>query len=94
MLLDARLDTLVAYVSPGSLVGGAEAGDFTEAVQFGQLATLAGAAGALPAYMVPSAVVGVEEWPRTSSAKIDSKRLPPPSLAGTPRAEVVVPRSY
>merc|ERR1740130_2170441 len=32
----------------------------------------------LPQYMVPSAVVVVEEWPRTSSDKIDRKRLPAP----------------
>lgn len=32
----------------------------------------------LPAYMVPSSVVGIDEWPRTSSGKIDTKQLPPP----------------
>ena len=51
---------------------------FGAAVPFGRVAALAGAAAALPAYMVPSVVVGVREWPRTSSAKIDRNRLPPP----------------
>jgi hypothetical protein len=90
-------DALVAYVSPASVVvidvvaGG---GGFTKAVPFGRVACLAGASAALPAYMLPSVVVGVEEWPRTSSAKIDRKRLPVPSLAaGAAGAEVVPPRT-
>eukprot|EP00966_Prymnesium_polylepis_P014016 323270-Prymnesium_polylepis.1 len=62
-------------------------------MQFGQLVTLAGAAGALPAYMVPSAVVGVRVWPRTSSGKVDRKRLPSPSLAESFKATAVPPRT-
>ena len=58
------------------------------AVPFGRVAALAGAATALPAYMVPSIVVGVREWPRTSSAKIDRNRLPPPEEGGGAAAEV------
>ena len=43
--------------------------------------------------MVPSVVVGVREWPRTSSAKIDRNRLPAPEGGGGAAAEVVAPRS-
>eukprot|EP00927_Polykrikos_kofoidii_P011783 TRINITY_DN15035_c0_g1_i3.p1 TRINITY_DN15035_c0_g1~~TRINITY_DN15035_c0_g1_i3.p1 ORF type:complete len:1150 (+),score=154.14 TRINITY_DN15035_c0_g1_i3:67-3516(+) len=32
----------------------------------------------LPSYMVPSQFIGVDEWPRTSSGKIDRKLLPEP----------------
>ena len=66
---------------------------FGAAVPFGRVAALAGAAAALPAYMVPSVVVGVREWPRTSSAKIDRNRLPPPEGGGGAAAELVAPRS-
>ena len=66
---------------------------FGAAVPFGRVAALAGAAAALPAYMVPSVVVGVREWPRTSSAKIDRNRLPPPEGGGGAATEVVAPRS-
>ena len=69
-------------------------GGFTEAVALGGVAALAGVAAALPAYMVPALAVGVGEWPRTSSAKIDRRRLPPPEavgLAGAAAAAAVVP---
>ena len=68
-------------------------GGFGAAVPFGRVAALAGAAAALPAYMVPSVVVGVREWPRTSSAKIDRNRLPAPEGGSGAAAEVVAPRS-
>eukprot|EP00964_Phaeocystis_antarctica_P165522 scaffold145698_cov87-Phaeocystis_antarctica.AAC.1 len=43
--------------------------------------------------MVPSVVVGVREWPRTSSGQIDRNRLPAPE-GGSGAVEVVVaPRS-
>eukprot|EP00397_Hematodinium_sp_SG-2012_P000118 GEMP01000118.1.p1 GENE.GEMP01000118.1~~GEMP01000118.1.p1 ORF type:complete len:2993 (+),score=738.26 GEMP01000118.1:230-9208(+) len=32
----------------------------------------------LPHYMVPTVFVGVDSWPRSSSGKIDRKKLPPP----------------
>ena len=51
-------------------------GRAAKGVPFGS--ALSGARDALPAYMVPSVVVGVDAWPRTSSGKIDRKRLPPP----------------
>ena len=71
----------------------ADESGFCAAVPFGRVAALAGAAAALPAYMVPSVVVGVREWPRTSSAKIDRNRLPPPEGGSGAAAEVVAPRS-
>ena len=45
--------------------------------------------------MLPSVVVGVDEWPRTSSGKIDRRRLPAASLASSACAggSVVGPRS-
>ena len=70
--IDATGSTLHAYVSPSSVVS-APAG---EAVPFGRVPSLAGVRGALPAYMVPSLVVGLDEWPRTSSGKIARQRLP------------------
>ena len=94
-------DALVAYVSPAEVVqrdgiGEAEAvgeGSFGAAVPFGRVVALAGAAAALPAYMVPAVVVGVREWPRTSSAKIDRNRLPAPEGGSDAAVEVVAPRS-
>ena len=89
-------DALVAYVNPASIVINSDVAGcngFTEARPLGRVACLAGAATALPAYMLPSVVVGVKEWSRTSSAKIDRKRLPAPALAGATAAQVVVPRT-
>ena len=45
--------------------------------------------------MIPSMVVGVDRWPRTSSGKIDRRRLPAASLASSACAvgSVVGPRS-
>ena len=54
----------------------AEAGSPFESVPFSLATGLIGARDALPAYMLPSVVVGVDEWPRTSSGKIDRWRLP------------------
>ncbi|WP_353473925.1 amino acid adenylation domain-containing protein [Salipiger sp. H15] len=64
---------LVAYVLAGS--------GFETAPLLAELAT------ALPAHMVPSAVVALESWPMTSSGKLDRKALPAPVLEmpkGTP----------
>ena len=95
-----REPALVAYVSPASAVGGDEsapvegAAPFTEARPFERVPSLGGARSALPAYMLPSVVVGVDAWPRTSSGKIDRKRLPAPSRAlASDAAAVVAPRT-
>ena len=59
MLLDARLDALVAYVSPAEMVGVSSETGYTSAVAFSGVALLSGAGLALPSYMVPSRVIGV-----------------------------------
>merc|ERR1712196_151017 len=46
----------------------------------------------LPAYMLPSTVIGVNTWPRNSSNKIDRKRLPLPTSRGLTN-NVVAPRT-
>ena len=88
--------SLVAYVSPAAVAVGEDAelgAGFSAAVTFDRAAALSGAREALPAYMLPSVVVGVETWPRTSSGKIDRKQLPAPAAAATEAASVVVPRT-
>jgi amino acid adenylation domain-containing protein len=47
----------------------------------------------LPEYMLPGAIVIVEEIPRTPSGKIDKRLLPDPDLAGAQRSEYVAPRT-
>ena len=81
---------LVAYVSPASVVS-VETG--SDAAAFEGVSGLCGARDALPAYMLPSVVVGVDSWPRTSSGKIDRKQLPPPGAVGLDPSAVVAPRS-
>ena len=54
---------LVAYVAPSSADRDAVVAHCTQT---------------LPQYMVPSTIVCVAEWPRTSSGKIDRKALPAP----------------
>eukprot|EP00966_Prymnesium_polylepis_P114874 2654884-Prymnesium_polylepis.1 len=76
-------------------VSGAKQGaaGFTDPQALGRIESLAGAAELLPAYMVPSVVVGVRVWPRTSSGKIDRKRLPSPSFAVADATSIVAPAS-
>ncbi len=47
-------------------------------------------ARALPSYMVPSAFVWIKQFPRTSSGKVDKKRLPLPATAHAATSVVVV----
>ncbi|MGA9872821.1 MAG: amino acid adenylation domain-containing protein, partial [Rhodococcus sp. (in: high G+C Gram-positive bacteria)] len=61
-----RQDQLVAWVV---VPGGAVKSDLLRAV-----------AGLLPAYMMPSAVVVLEEFPVTASGKLDRKALPSPEF--------------
>ncbi|HLG56797.1 MAG TPA: non-ribosomal peptide synthase/polyketide synthase, partial [Vicinamibacterales bacterium] len=58
---------LVAYVRTASASGLDE--DLVRATM----------AARLPAYMVPSAIVGVAAWPLTQTGKIDRRRLPAPT---------------
>ncbi|GAA1855041.1 hypothetical protein GCM10009836_38870 [Pseudonocardia ailaonensis] len=66
------LRTLVSYVVP---VGDVAAEDLRSR-----------AAAALPEYLVPSAFVLVEAFPRTPHGKLDQRALPAPVRAGTGRA--------
>ena len=63
---------LVAYVHPQYVTSGRQWQEVVEGLH-----------SALPSYMVPSLVVGIGDWPRTSSGKIDRKQLPKPTLQGT-----------
>ncbi|WP_454198456.1 non-ribosomal peptide synthase/polyketide synthase [Nocardia sp. Marseille-Q1738] len=65
-------DRLVAYVVgvPGETID--------------EAALLLHARGALPSYMVPSAVVALHELPLNASGKLDRKALPVPQLAARP----------
>ena len=93
VVLDARLDALVAYVSPAEVVGASDDAGYTAASAFSGVESLVGAASSLPSYMVPSWVIGVAEWPRTSSAKIDRKRLPHVKQGSVEVSVTVAPRS-
>lgn len=68
---------LVAFVSPASVLGVGSDGSHS-AIPFDRVSSLRGVRDTLPGYMVPSLVVGIEAWPRTSSEKIDRLRLPKP----------------
>lgn len=47
----------------------------------------------LPEFMLPSAIVVIDELPRTPSGKIDKLALPDPDLAGMQGAEYIAPRT-
>ena len=71
--------TLVAYVYPRSIVT-TEGALRCNALPLDSLPSLAGIRDQLPAYMLPSVVVGIDAWPRTGSSKLDRKQLPPPQM--------------
>jgi 3-oxoacyl-(acyl-carrier-protein) synthase/acyl carrier protein len=72
---DSAEPALVAYVYPASIVDVPDDG-MCNALPCDRVAAVRSASNSLPAYMVPSLVVGVDDWPRTSSGKIDRRRLP------------------
>ena len=43
---------------------------------FGKVPGLVSVSDMLPAYMLPSVVVGIDEWPRVTAGKIDRNALP------------------
>ncbi|MDV6286969.1 non-ribosomal peptide synthetase, partial [Rhodococcus jostii] len=73
-------DHLVAYVVPAS-------GRAVDAADLRRHA-----AGALPAYMLPSAVVLLDEFPLNTSGKLDRKALPAPEFVSN-TTEYVAPRN-
>ncbi|MEA5455188.1 amino acid adenylation domain-containing protein [Sinomonas sp. JGH33] len=70
VVVDARGERLVAYVVP---TPGCAEGEPTTPALF------AAAAQALPPYMVPSAVVRLNELPLTANKKVDRRALPEPA---------------
>lgn len=73
---------LVAYIHPPSVLSNdAMALVAGGALPFDHVDALGGTRALLPAYMLPSLVVGIDMWPRTSSNKIDRKSLPRPIAA-------------
>jgi amino acid adenylation domain-containing protein/non-ribosomal peptide synthase protein (TIGR01720 family) len=73
---------LVAYVTP--VTGGIMP-------DTGELRSLVGQS--LPDYMVPSAIVLLDELPLTRNGKLDRKALPAPDFSAASRAHYVAPRT-
>ncbi len=71
---------IVAYVVP--------AGEAVPAVEL-----RAHLAGRVPEYMLPSALVALEELPLTGSGKVDRRALPAPDAAAGVEGEYVAPRT-
>ena len=90
----AREDTagdlrLVGYVVPAEAADGGAGADGVDLAG----AVRGFAAGRLPGYMLPSAVVVLDELPLTPSGKVDRAALPAPGyLAGSPGREPVTPQ--
>ncbi|HZP67908.1 MAG TPA: amino acid adenylation domain-containing protein, partial [Rudaea sp.] len=79
VVLGGRGGELVAYVVADDAMPGAR---YRERL-----------AQALPDYMVPAAVVVLEEMPLTPNGKVDRKKLPAADLASAPQEDYVAPRN-
>ena len=73
---------LLAYVRPAAA-----------ATPCGAAELLVAAGALLPSYMLPAAVLGVEDWPRTSSGKLDRRALPTPAPQAPPASSAGGPEA-
>ena len=79
----------VAVVRAGELIGYVQ----TEEMAGGEEEAKALLASRVPSQLVPSRIVRVSEWPRSSSGKIDRRALPAPEVAAGEEVNFVAART-
>jgi acyl-coenzyme A synthetase/AMP-(fatty) acid ligase/acyl carrier protein len=77
---------LVAYCVAAPRWSAAERGALTRSVR-------ERLRGALPAFMIPAAIVWLDAWPMNANGKLDRARLPAPTMAASAASEYVPPRT-